>query len=363
LTNIYDDPDFQASVPEQVIVHMVFATIYFQYGIRNWEHADQRAQLNDLSNKHYHFALSKFFDLASSPTVTAIQALAMIAGHSRSFPKPGCGSLVANFGLHRAIELGMHRSAKKTGEGTNLENEIRKRAWWTILMVYITLHGRLGRPMPISVEDFDIEFPEPIPDELLTEDGVDTSATGKCTYHVGLAGFRIVPLFMEMYSTIYSVRRDPDNYVDFIESMEEQLELWRENLPDTLRPDRQHNEHEGRVYFLYTQLFALEFRLCLRHPSVAMTSDRKICADNTRICEETATDMLTAVEELQKLKSLDTTWYQMSVYGAAIFSTLVAHWERRFTTTPREIVTLRSQMNTWLEIIAQTANMLGKYSI
>ncbi|WQF84199.1 hypothetical protein CDEST_09213 [Colletotrichum destructivum] len=359
LTRMYDEPNFEPSVPDLVMVHMVFATIYFQYGVRNWEQQETRSQLNDLSNKHYHFALSKMFDLASSQSVAAVQAMAMICAHSRSFPKPGCGSMIVNFAFHRAIDLNMHRAMKVPGDTTNLENEIRKRTWWTILLVYVTLNGRLGRPMPITVEEYDVDFPEPIADEALTPDGVDPSVTTPCTYHVGLAGFKILPLFMEMYSNIYSVRRDPKNYVDVVNSLEEQLRLWKDNLPESLQINPGQTEHEGRMYALYIQMYALEFRLCLRHPSVAMTSDRKMLLENARICEETAAHMLNAVKSLVKLKSLDTTWYQMAVYGAAIFTTLVAHWERRFEATPSQIASLREEMRDWMEIINATVSLLG----
>ncbi|KAF9872576.1 transcription factor [Colletotrichum karsti] len=360
LTRMYDEPDFEPSVPDLVMVHMVFATIYFQYGVRNWEQQETRSQLNELSNKHYHFALSKMYDLASAQSVAAVQAMAMISAHSRAFPKPGCGSMVTNFAFHCAIDLNMHRAAKAPGETTNLENEIRKRTWWTILTVYVTLNGRLGRPMPINVEEYDVDFPEPIADEALTPEGVDASVTTPCTYHVGLAGFKIVPLFMEMYSNIYSVKRDPKNYADVVNALEEQLQMWKDNLPENLQLNlSSQSEHEGRMYALYVQMYALEFRLCLRHPSVAMTSDRKMQLENARICEETAAHMLKAIKSLLKLKSLDTTWYQMAVYGAAIFTTLVAHWERRFETTPSQIASIREDMKDWMEIINATVSLLG----
>lgn len=152
---------------------MVLAIIYYQQAMRSPQSA---VDANDLSNRHYHYAVSKFFDLASIPSVTAVQAMAMIAAHGRSFPKPGVGSLVAKIAMHRAIDLNLHRSIKRPGEQTDLNNEIRKRTWWTILAVSTTLDGRLGRPMPIAVEEYDVDFPEPIADEALTEDGVDTNS-------------------------------------------------------------------------------------------------------------------------------------------------------------------------------------------
>ena len=361
---MYDEEGFVPSIPELVMVHMVFATIYYQYAARNLQNKAEHEQLNDLSNKHYHFALSKFFDLATSQTFEAVQAMAMIAAHSRSFPKPSCGCLVISYAFGRAIDLNLHRATKKSGQGTNLENELRKRLWWSILVISVTLNGRLGKPMPIAVEEFDVEFPEAIPDEMLTADGIDNTRQGLVTYEVGLAGFRIVPLFMEMYANIYSVRRDPDNYPTIVGALEDQLKAWRDSLPDSLKLGViGQAEQQGRVYALYAQLYALEFRLCLRHPSVAMTTDQTFMAENTRVCEETSAEMLQVVHSLLTLKSLDTTWYQMSVFVAAIFSTLVAHWERRFQASSSDITALRQDMATWLVILNESASNLGMYFV
>ncbi|KAK0719251.1 hypothetical protein B0H67DRAFT_532893 [Lasiosphaeris hirsuta] len=358
LTRIYDDASFKASTAELVIVHMVFATIYFQYGIRNREEPEKHAQLNDFSNKHYHWCLSKFFDLAISQTVTSVQALAMIVSHTRNFPKPGCSSTIAHFALMKAIELNLHRGIKTPNGGTTLESEVRKRTWWAILAVMVTLNGRLGRPMPITLDEFDVDFPVAIPDEFLGEEGVlDPSKIGHCDYLVGIMGFMAVPLYMEMYSNIYGVRRDPKKYVEVVRELEVGMRSLQESLPDELKLEK--SKASSQVFALYTQAFILEFSLCLRHPSVCMTDDPKFCAENTRICEDSAKKLLKVVGALLKMKSLDTTWYQLAVYVAAIFSTLVAHWERRFETTAEDVTALRADMELWLSVIGEIGRLLG----
>lgn len=359
LTRIYDDPSTKPTVPQMVTVHMVFATIYFQYGIRNREEPEKQSQLNELSNKHYHWCLSKFFHIVTSQTVTAVQALAMIAVHTRSFPKPGCSSTVANYAFNKAIELNLHRAVKMPGGGTNVDNEVRKRVWWVTLGLAVTLNGRLGRPMPITIEEFDVEFPIAIPDEYLSDEGIlDESKIGQCRNMVGLVGFRAVPLYLEMFSNIYSVRRDPSKYVEVVRHLEKGMRAIQDNLPDDLKVES--CQPGSQIFALYTQAFCLEFWLCLRHPSVCMTDDPKFCAENTKICDETARKLLKVVGDLLRVKSLDTTWYQLSVYVAAIFSTLVAHWERRFETTAAEIATLREEMKTWMSVVYEIGRLLGK---
>ncbi|KAH8734328.1 hypothetical protein BGZ61DRAFT_442398 [Ilyonectria robusta] len=359
LTRLYDEPGFQPSISELVLVHMVFAIIFFHYGVRNWQKADQRAHLNEMSNKHYHFALSKFFELTCVPDLTSVQAMALISVHARAFPKPGAASIVVNHALHRALELNLHRESRLPGEETNLNHELRKRAWWVILTIYIAINGRRGLPMPITVEEFDVGFPEPIADELLSEEGVDRSRTVPCAYEVGIHSFKIVPILMEMYSNIYSVRRDTKNYVNIVNALEAQVKNWDDELPGHLKLGHAEQTEHNHMAALYIRSFLLEFRLLLRHPSVGMTTDKKMMAENTRICEDVAREMLQVQLEIQRVKCLDTTWYQMSMYAASIFSMLVAHWERRFETTPEAIAVLKGEMKSWLGILEETGSLLG----
>jgi hypothetical protein len=339
---------------------MVFATIYFQYGIRNREEPEKHAQLNDFSNKHYHWCLSKFFDLAISQTVTAVQALAMIVSHTRNFPKPGCSSTIAHFSLMKAIELNFHRAIKMPEGQTTLDYEIRKRSWWAILAVMVTLNGRLGRPMPITLQEFDVDFPIAIPDEYLGEQGIlDPSKIGHCNYYVGIVAYRSVPLYIEMYSNIYAVRRDPKKYIEVVRELEAGMRNLVESLPEELKLEK--CKPSDQIFALYTQAIILEYALCLRHPSASLTDDVAFCAENTRVCEESAKKLLKVVGALVKMKSLDTTWYQLAVYIAAVFSTLVAHWQRRFDSSPPELAVLRQDMTLWLTVIAEIGRLLGEY--
>ncbi|PNY26899.1 Transcriptional activator protein acu-15, partial [Tolypocladium capitatum] len=357
LTRIYDEPAFAPSVPELVIVHMILATMYFHVSVRNTQQLDERNSINDLSNRHYHFALSKIYDLLSCRELVALQALTLIAAHTRGFPKPGCGSIVISLTLHRALELNLHRSSKGHGEGTDLQNELRKRTWWVILALVVAIIGRQGYPLPVNVQDFDTEFPSLIADELLSDQGVDTSRTIPCEYQV--VGMKIIPIFMEMYANIYSVRRDAQNYVNVVNALEKQLQGWKDELPDSLKINESGGLENTSINAIFLHTFALELRLCLRHPSVAVTTDHDMMAENTRICEETAREFLACAQQLCRVKALDTTWYQMSIYCVCIFSMLVAHWERRFETTPDAVAQLREDMKIWIMILNETGLSMG----
>lgn len=358
LARVYDEPEFQPTAAQIVQVHMIFATILFQYGVRNWQQADQRYHLNDRSNKHFHFAVSKWHQLLLSRDLEAVQALALIAAHARQFPKLGCGSIVAHAVLQRAIDFNLHRNLHPKGEKTNLTNEMRKRLWWSILMTVVSITGRRGYPVPIAVEEIDAEFPEAIADELLTEEGVDTSRTIPCPFEAAIAGFKITPIFMEVFSNIHSVRGDPDNYLTVVEALEEQLRQWEADLPESLKLSEDAPVDIQILAPLFMRTYVLEVRLSLRHPGVAMTTDKQIIAENTRICAETAREFLHIAKKIQQLKCLDTTWYTVSFASACVFAMLVAQWEKRFETTEEEFTSLQTDMASWMSILEDIGAIL-----
>jgi hypothetical protein len=346
------------------MVHMVFAIMFFQYAARNWEDAAQQASLNHQSNMHYHYSLSMFYQLSCSHTFQDVQALTLICSHLRNFPKPGASWILTQTTMSLALELGLHRSEKlcPTDKRPNdLDLEMRKRTFWGLLAIHVTLSGKLGRPMPFRIEDFDVEMPENIDDDLLSENGLDRSRPGKCLHEIGLQAIRLLPLYMELYSTIYAARRSTDNYIPTINRLEAKLRTWREGLPsDLVKGEAGQNEQEGRVFALYAQMWALEFRLLLRHPSVCATTDPTFNTESMRICVESSRQMLGVVRQLQKFRSLDTTWYNTAVYVMAITTTLFGQWEKRNETSAADLAALREEMDIWLDIMGDVGSLLGK---
>jgi hypothetical protein len=364
LTRFYDDPNFRPTTAQTVTVHMLFAIMFFQYATRNYEDTVQQSQLTSQSNMHYHYSLSMFYQLCCSHTYQDVQALSLICIHLRNFPKPGASWILTSITLSLAIELGMHRSVKRWAPEQTpnaLDIEMRKRTFWSIYIIHVTLSGKLGRPMPLRTEDFDVELPEPIEDDMISEAGIDASKTGKCIHSIGLTAWKIGPLYAELYSTIYAVKRTPETYIQTVNNLEAKLRAWTESHPsDLVKGQSGFNEQEGRVFALYLQMWTLEFRMLLRHPSVSMTLDPHFNAESMKICSDSARQMLNIVVQLQKFKSLDTTWYNTSVYVMAITLTLFTQWEKRNETTAADLATLRAEMDAWLDVMGEMGALLGR---
>lgn len=340
---------------------MVFAIMYYQFGVRSGDSPERRAQLNDLSNKHYHWSVGKVWDIASDVSLTSIQALTLIATHCRGFPKPGPAYLMTTFAWNRAIEMNLHRPYLKNGEPTNLENEMRKRIWWSLFMVAVMLYGRLGKPMPIRAEDIDVDYPLVTADEYLTEDGLaEPEHPEDCPWLVALAGFKLGFLFMDMWNNVYSVRQDSRRYMESIRRIEQNFRTFQREIPDELKPDK--CKPGNRVLAIYLESSTHEFLFCLRHPSRSATNDPVFLAENYRICEDAAKKILTGANELARLKSLDTTWYQLAVYVASIFTLLASRWESRAETTPSELAALKEQVGVGLAVVGEISKYIGMLS-
>lgn len=366
LDRFYDYKDnFEPSTAETVMVHMVFAIMYFQYASRNGENASHSARLNDLSNRHYHYALSFYPRLMASHTLQDVQALTMVSLHLRSFPKPGACWMLSASTLNLAIELGLHRSAKRWAPRISkrnvLEIEMRKRIFWSIYTIHTIISGKLGRPMALKHEDFDVEIPQAVDDELLTADGIDDSRVGKCGFLIGIESFKVTTLFTDLYSNIYTVRRSPSTYVDTVRRLEKRIQDWYEQWPQELKMGDASRDEQGRVHAQYMHVSNLELRLLLRHPSISLTTSTEFNEENLTKSMEASQMMLKHVKVIQRYRSLDTNWQTGALYVLAISTTLFGHWQRVEQMTEGGPAALKRDMNDWLSIVGDVGELLGKF--
>ena len=364
LSRVYDDPAFTPSSAETVQVHIVLALMYFQVASRNYENAQQRREHHHLSNRHYHYAVKFFPDLVAGRTLEDVQALAMISAQLRSFAKPGACWMVTGLALNIAIELGLHRSAKcwasTAPKKSALEIEMRKRVFWSIFLIHIYVSGKLGRPMALSESDIDVELPEAVDDEAISEDGIDTSQTDRCGFRIGLEAFKSNLIFLDMYNNLYTVRRSASTYLDDVRRLERRIDLWRQQWPEELKLGSSSNIEQYRVEARYMAIWELELRLLLRHPSLELTSSSTINEENLSICMDLSKRMLEHVRWLERHKSLDTNWQTNVTYVLALSTTLYGHWVRKETISIDDIRILRDDMDGWLRVMGEIGSLIGK---
>ena len=362
---MYDDPSFQPTIAETATVHAVIAIMHCQIATRAALSDEQRADLQQSSNLHYHYALGHFSQLMAGHTLPDVQALAVLAMWARSLPKPGACWMLISITFNLAIELGLHRSVKSWAATSKrpspLEIEVRKRVFWGIVVLYVTVSGNLGRPLALRSEDCDVEMPEAVDDDLLNHNGMDCSRTGTCNFLVGLEGMRLMPIMIDIYNSIYTVKRSPQNYVDTVRGLERRIKDWVDQWPQEIRDQSANEKDPNHVHAQWLQTAPLHMRLLLRHPSLSLTSNAAFNAENLTICLELSRKMLKIVRQLQKFQCLDGTWQTSALYVLAISTTLFAHWERKDSITSEDMAFLKEEMGSWLSIIGEMGQLLGTY--
>ena len=360
---MYDDPSFEPCPAEEVIVHCVFAIMLWQFVVRNWENPVQQADFNRRSNLHYHYALSFFRQLMASHTLQDVQAMSMLCIHLRALPKPGACWMMTSTTLNLAIELGLHRSMRSWAPDSRkisvLEIEIRKRIFWSVLVIHVIISGKLGRPMPLREEDYDVELPQAVDDNLLSDEGIDTSREGKCDFLVGMTAFRFQPICTDLYNNIYAVKRSPQTYIETVMRLEHRIQGYIDSLDTDLMRRWASTNDVTKVYPLYIRMWPLEFRLLLRHPSLSLTSSTEFNNESLTICMDLSKQILIIVKQLQAWKSLDSNWQTGALFVLAISTTLFGHWERRDELTLAGFDILKDDMRSWLSIMGDMGRFLG----
>lgn len=268
--------------------------------------------------------------------------------------------MFTNMVMGLAIESGLHRSAKAwqnaRAEKDAHHLEMRKRTFWSLLLLHVHISGKLGRPMPLRMEDFDIEMPEAEPDKL---PGEQTDKRKKCSFRAGIEGFKLLRIVMQVFATIYSIK-STGQYEMSVRQLEKEVETFLAQMPAEFRGGPQTRD-EDRVSALYLDMGVAEVQLMLHHPSLCRSSSPQVMASNLDTCLLWSNKLLQAAVQVKNLKSLDTTWYYATDFLAAIFTTLFAHTERRDQMTSQDLQRLRRDMETWIQVMSEAASLLGEY--
>ncbi|KAF2425800.1 hypothetical protein EJ08DRAFT_594130 [Tothia fuscella] len=364
LAKFYEDPTPGPRpgrpAAEEVVVHMMFSLIKYQYGQRN-----KIQSMIDEAMAHFQYCLKFWPDLVKSQTLQDVQAMTLISLQIRSFPKPGAAWYCGTMALTTAIEIGMNRSAAAWSAldprpMTVHEMEMRKRIFWTLYTLVIGLSGRLGRPMPLRLSDIDIEFPQPINDNLPEEGSI--AEFRQCSFHVGIAIDKILALSGELYSTFYSVSGcRPEKYDANIARFEADLASFRSSIHPELQDSRR-AEGEVKIFALYIELYALETEFLLRHPLIMHSNDGERFKEQLICAREHVPKTLRVLRILRDANCLDVPWFTVTTFLAMIFTTLFAENQRREEITDGELEKLKGEMDGWLNILGDIGIMLGESS-
>lgn len=337
---------------------MVFAIFTYQLAVRSPKDPEQHALS---SNLFFHFALGFYPELVKNQDLPSLQALTLICIHIRNFPKSSFSWLFCQSVYSMTIDLNMHRSAEKVSPATPrnfLEHEMYKRIFWVVLTLLINVGAKMGRPMPLSMHDIDVELPILAQDSEITPDGLLEPLSGNCIFRVGIHTFRIVPTVIEMYNNIINVRRSAPAYVDIVNRLEKKFTDWVEQWKNDIAKMDSRN---SRVFTIYVESWACEYRLMMHHPDVCTSSSPEVQQRNFDICHQSSKLLLSNVQELYaKFVGLDFSSQNLAVYVLAAATTIYFHLQRKESITQTTYDTLDHEMKSWLQVMASAGKHLGK---
>ncbi|KAF2708074.1 hypothetical protein K504DRAFT_298521 [Pleomassaria siparia CBS 279.74] len=354
---IGNESSFLPTPAETVCVHMMLATLKYQISVRNGQ-----KELMVESHNHYRVCLSLFKDLLYGHQWQDLQALTLICLHLRNFPKPGAAWLVCSITFLLAIELGLHRSTKAWADAASkmdkLEVEMRKKIFWTLHALTTNLSGKLGRPMPINMDDVDVEFPEPGNDCLPGED-VNLTPFHKCSFQVGIQISKYTVWSSELFRTVYGIRQSSRTYEDSVKRLEGGIQRWKDEIPFELA-DPARASKDDYIFALYLEFWELEFQLLLHHPAVCRSTDSAFINANLDKCLIASQKMLHNANGMRKIRSLDIPWINAVVYIAAIFTTLFVYFQRKDQMTSVDMTKLKTDMDQWIEVMGDCGQLLDR---
>ncbi|EPS35123.1 hypothetical protein H072_11612 [Dactylellina haptotyla CBS 200.50] len=365
---MFDIPDYKTSPAHLVITHTILAmSMYF---IAKRQMKVDTPQQPDLTRafRHYHFSLSFLNLLLAGGTLEDCQAMIFLLAFTRGFARPGPAYLLSKITTATIFELRLHRSLKKQHEKAGiplnvLEDEMRKRVFWTGMSIDVGISAKLNRPIGVITSDYDVEYPERIEDEFITESGFTQDPLppdARCSFDVAFGLIKCAEFTIEIHTKLYgAVKPSKSEYQPLVEAIEAKMTAWKDALPAHLKYDPSSQDIISRLQAGNLMLWYNELRILLRHPSLDLSISPSFSSDNLTICVESSRTILEMTDLLRREHNLDPAWYATSVPLLACMTILFAIWEKRETVTQTEIARVKADMELSASVMKDFGELSG----
>lgn len=156
--------------------------------------------------------------------------------------------------VRRAIDAGVHREKRTRWTNSPLFDQLRRRAFYTLLSFdRVTSSMLLGRPCAIAEDDFDVELPADITDDDLHEWERQTRAAGRLVprpppspapvllspqglpFNAWECLVTLHRILGQAHTSIYGLKRDKTRLKDEVAALDAQMSRWLASLPVEIR--------------------------------------------------------------------------------------------------------------------------------
>ncbi|OBZ66208.1 hypothetical protein A0H81_13860 [Grifola frondosa] len=267
--------------------------------------------------------------LLAPPRLYDLQIHCLTATFLQGTSAPQACWTIIGVGIRMAQDVGAHRR-KVYNTVPTVEEELWKRAFWSLVLMDRSTSCALGRPCAIQDEDFDLDLPLECDDEYW--ENPDPSLAfkqppgkpSKVTYFN--CGLRLNQILAFALRTIYSINKSKA-LLGFVGQQWEQhivaeldsaLNKWVDSVPDHLRwdPNRENILFLNQSAHLYASYYQLQISVhrpfipSPRKPSPLSFPSLAICTNAARSC--------THVLDIQYKRSAPLFHNQMALFTAGI---------------------------------------------
>ncbi|KAG9005867.1 hypothetical protein FRB93_009265 [Tulasnella sp. JGI-2019a] len=207
--------------------------------------------------------------LLASAKLIDLQIMALSATYLQATSAPHGAWLIIGVSLRFAEDIGAHRE-KVYAKDHGFDNQLWKRAFWSLVVSDKLLSASLGRPMCINDEDIDAHLPLEVDDEHwdeATQSWIQPAdKPSKLSYFINHA--KLIGILAHAMRTIYSINKSkihlgfigPEWEQHTVAELDSALNGWLDAVPDHLRwdphmdPEFYQQASALRITFYYVQI-------------------------------------------------------------------------------------------------------------
>ncbi|KAK9323434.1 fungal-specific transcription factor domain-containing protein [Lipomyces orientalis] len=181
---------------------------------------------------HYHIAMRYLDILSDSPLIEIIEKLLLVVVFQLRSPSgPGIWHLTG-FTVRLCVEAGFHR---KLNVKSALEDQRRKKIFWSLYVLERSVSVTLGRPFCIADRDIDVDLPanvdEEVRDERELEKGIATCTMNDLTSMTSaIFIMQIKRIASHIQEKIYRVDKQELPLDDKFQQLRQELDDWGESI-------------------------------------------------------------------------------------------------------------------------------------
>ncbi|KAM0490364.1 hypothetical protein ACHAP8_011639 [Fusarium lateritium] len=308
-----------------------------------------RTRVYEFPPQKFHRAAVLFskeaFSQISLPT---IQALVMLVNHSMLTPAEINLWTLVHIALAHCVELGIHRELQIVQPEDVALQQIRRFTFFTIYSLDRSISSVQGRPLGFRDETFDIQLPQPPPEDDDVDGAIPPSFMTAVTRYASFT-YKLDRIVSDIKLHFCHLPEDsswfpwPENPIEHQQRIKETLDGWWREVSQETFDFPSLNARQREVWRLKLRIKYYTITVLLFQPSQVVRSPS---ADALQICFDSSSSILEGYQRLYNLQSLHYGWRAVQNIFAAGATLIYSFWTsqevRKRVSIPRMSKDLRT---------------------